>query len=63
MATIAFLGLGNMGGPMARNLIAVGHSLTVFDLVEAACAAVASEGASIAGSAAEAAEVAPESKL
>ncbi len=56
MATIAFLGLGNMGGPMAKNLLAAGHALTVFDLVEAACAAVAAEGASIAASAAEAAE-------
>ena len=56
MATIAFLGLGNMGGPMAKNLLAAGHALTVFDLVEAACAAVAAEGASIAASAFEAAE-------
>jgi 3-hydroxyisobutyrate dehydrogenase len=48
MAAIAFLGLGNMGGPMAKNLLAAGHSLTVFDLVEAACAALAAEGASIA---------------
>ena len=55
MAAIAFLGLGNMGGPMAKNLLAAGHALTVFDLVEAACAAVAAEGASIAASAAEAA--------
>ena len=55
MATIAFLGLGNMGGPMAKNLIAAGHSLTVFDLVEAACAALQAEGASVAASAAEAA--------
>lgn len=55
MATIAFLGLGNMGGPMAKNLIAAGHSLTVFDLVEAACAALAAEGAAVASSAADAA--------
>ena len=56
MATIAFLGLGNMGGPMAKNLLAAGHALTVFDLVEAACAAVAAGGASIAASAFEATE-------
>ena len=56
MAAIAFLGLGNMGGPMAKNLLAAGHDLTVFDLVEAACAALAAEGASVAASAAEAAE-------
>ena len=55
MAAIAFLGLGNMGGPMAKNLLAAGHSLTVFDLVEAACAALEAEGAVIAASAAEAA--------
>ena len=56
MAAIAFLGLGNMGGPMAKNLLAAGHDLTVFDLVEAACGALAAEGASVAASAAEAAE-------
>ena len=56
MAAIAFLGLGNMGGPMAKNLLAAGHDLIVFDLVEAACAALAAEGASVAASAAEAAE-------
>ncbi|QLC74780.1 3-hydroxyisobutyrate dehydrogenase [Pseudomonas sp. LPB0260] len=47
---IGFLGLGNMGGPMALNLLKAGHSLTVFDpfpqavstLVEAGAAAAAS---------------------
>lgn len=34
MTTIGFVGLGNMGGPMARNLIAAGHAVQVFDLVE-----------------------------
>ncbi|GLU37378.1 3-hydroxyisobutyrate dehydrogenase [Pseudomonas sp. NBRC 100443] len=29
---IGFIGLGNMGGPMARNLLKAGHTLTVFDL-------------------------------
>jgi 3-hydroxyisobutyrate dehydrogenase len=29
---IAFIGLGNMGAPMARNLIKAGHSLNLFDL-------------------------------
>ncbi|MBN3735098.1 hypothetical protein G3N98_29815 [Burkholderia sp. Tr-20390] len=28
---IAFIGLGNMGGPMAANLLKAGHALTVFD--------------------------------
>ena len=32
MARIAFIGLGNMGLPMARNLVAVGHDVTGFDL-------------------------------
>lgn len=35
MSTIGFVGLGNMGGPMARNLVAAGHQLKVFDLVQA----------------------------
>jgi 3-hydroxyisobutyrate dehydrogenase len=35
MATIAFIGLGNMGAPMARNLIKAGHALRVFDVVAA----------------------------
>ena len=32
MATIAFLGLGQMGSPMANNLLQKGHSLQVFDV-------------------------------
>lgn len=32
MSKIAFIGLGNMGGPMALNLISSGHELTVYDL-------------------------------
>jgi 3-hydroxyisobutyrate dehydrogenase len=32
MTNIAFIGVGNMGGPMARNLIKAGHSVTAFDL-------------------------------
>ena len=31
---LGFVGLGNMGGPMARNLVAAGHEVKVFDLVE-----------------------------
>ncbi|MGJ7456230.1 3-hydroxyisobutyrate dehydrogenase [Halomonas sp. RA08-2] len=42
---IAFIGLGNMGAPMASNLIKAGHSVTVFDLVESAIQALESEGA------------------
>lgn len=33
MSTVAFLGLGNMGGPMAANLVAGGHLVHGFDLV------------------------------
>ena len=40
MANIAFIGLGNMGGPMAANLVKAGHQVTVFDLVDAAMDAV-----------------------
>ena len=54
MSTIAFIGLGNMGGPMASNLIKNGHQVTVFDLVEASVAALVEEGASAAENAAEA---------
>ena len=35
MANIAFIGLGNMGGPMAANLVKAGHKVTGFDLVAA----------------------------
>jgi len=35
MATLAFIGLGNMGGPMAANLVKAGHRVLGFDLVEA----------------------------
>lgn len=45
MANIGFIGLGNMGGPMARNLIKAGHALRVFDLSEAAVAALVALGA------------------
>ena len=36
MGGIAFLGLGNMGRPMAANLVKAGHAVAGFDLVEAA---------------------------
>jgi 3-hydroxyisobutyrate dehydrogenase len=41
MTTIGFVGLGNMGGPMARNLAAAGHQVKVFDLVPELAAAIA----------------------
>ncbi len=55
MAAVAFIGLGNMGGPMATNLIRAGHDVTVFDLSQAACDQLQDAGASVAESAAEAA--------
>ena len=33
MATIAFIGLGHMGGPMAANLVKAGHEVRGFDIV------------------------------
>ncbi len=51
MSKIAFIGLGNMGGPMAANLIKAGHQLRVFDLAPAAIDAAAAAGAQAASSA------------
>jgi len=56
MARIAFIGLGNMGLPMARNLLKAGHALAGFDLVQANLTQLASEGARAAGSARDAAQ-------
>jgi len=46
MANIAFIGLGNMGGPMAINLVKAGHQVCVFDLSKEAVAHVVEQGAS-----------------
>ncbi|WP_017578889.1 3-hydroxyisobutyrate dehydrogenase [Nocardiopsis valliformis] len=54
MTAIAFVGLGNMGGPMAANLVAAGHDVTGFDLVPEAVEKAAGAGVRVAGSAAEA---------
>mgnify|MGYP001130794897 CR=1 FL=1 len=56
MATIAFIGLGNMGGPMAANLVKAGHEVTVFDLVPAAVEALVAEGAKAAATVEDAAK-------
>ena len=50
MTAIAFIGLGNMGGPMAANLVKAGHRVVAFDLVEASRSQAKSDGAAIAGS-------------
>ncbi|MCT7317973.1 3-hydroxyisobutyrate dehydrogenase [Ralstonia sp. CHL-2022] len=47
---IAFIGLGNMGAPMARNLLKAGHALTVFDLNTQAVGALVEAGAMAAAS-------------
>ncbi len=48
MSTIAFIGLGNMGGPMAENLLKVGHKVQVFDLSADALARLQQCGAVVA---------------
>ncbi len=54
MAKIAFIGLGNMGGPMAANLAKAQHHVVAFDLSDAAVSAAVEKGAHKASSAAEA---------
>ena len=56
MAAIGFVGLGNMGGPMAANLIKAGHKLRVFDLSQPAIAKLVEAGAEAAPSATDAAK-------
>jgi 3-hydroxyisobutyrate dehydrogenase len=48
---IGFIGLGNMGGPMAANLAKAGHEVTGFDMAD-----VSVEGVTMAGSGPEAAK-------
>lgn len=53
MARVAFIGLGNMGLPMARNLMAAGHEIRAFDLSAQALERAVEAGASAASSIAE----------
>lgn len=53
MSRIAFIGLGNMGGPMAANLAKAGHAVRVFDLVPDAIAHAVEAGAVAGTSAAD----------
>ena len=55
MTTIAFIGVGNMGGGMAANLARAGHSVRAFDLSEAAVARAVHHGCTAATSARSAA--------
>lgn len=47
LPTIAFLGLGNMGGPMAANLVGAGYPVLGFDVVPAALETAAAHGVTI----------------
>ncbi|WP_219064319.1 3-hydroxyisobutyrate dehydrogenase [Pseudomonas sp. UMAB-08] len=53
---IAFIGLGNMGAPMARNLIKAGHQLNLFDLNQTVLAELAALGGHISASPKDAAQ-------
>jgi 3-hydroxyisobutyrate dehydrogenase len=54
MAAIAFIGLGNMGGPMAANLVKAGHRVIGYDLVEKLRQEASTTGVAVAVSAREA---------
>jgi 3-hydroxyisobutyrate dehydrogenase len=55
MADIGFIGLGNMGAPMAANLLKAGHRVTGFDIARGPAEKLAAKGGRAAGAAAEAA--------
>jgi 3-hydroxyisobutyrate dehydrogenase len=55
MATIGFIGLGNMGGPMAANLLKAQHRVTGYDVVAAPLAALEEKGGHVAKTSIEAA--------
>jgi len=55
MTTVAFIGLGNMGGPMAANLAKAGFEVRAFDLSDQALDIARQQGCQVAGSALEAA--------
>ena len=56
MAKVGFVGLGNMGGPMAANLVRAGHQVRGFDLSPTSLADAAKAGIAVAASAREAAQ-------
>ncbi len=56
MAKVGFIGLGNMGGPMAQNLMKAGHELTVFDLSSEAVKKATDAGAVAAATSADVAK-------
>lgn len=54
MTTVAFIGLGNMGGPMAANLVKAGFQVRAFDLSTSVLATAKSQGCEVASSAQDA---------
>ena len=52
MSTVAFIGLGNMGNPMAANLVKAGHVVQGFDLVPENLTVASSNGVAIMANAA-----------
>jgi len=54
MGSVAFLGLGHMGAPMALNLVRAGYRVTGFDVVPTALEAARAQGVPVAGSAIDA---------
>jgi 3-hydroxyisobutyrate dehydrogenase-like beta-hydroxyacid dehydrogenase len=50
MSRLAFLGVGLMGAPMARRLLAAGHEVTVWNRTRSKAEALAGDGAAVAGS-------------
>ena len=58
MARIGFIGLGNMGLPMARNLLKAGHAVRGYDVSRAQVDALAASGGQAADSIAAAAAAA-----
>lgn len=61
--TIAFIGLGNMGAPMALNLLKAGHQLVVYDINPASVQALQQAGAQVAASPAQAATLADQAVI
>jgi 3-hydroxyisobutyrate dehydrogenase-like beta-hydroxyacid dehydrogenase len=59
MSECGFIGLGRMGGAMARRLIDAGHRVVAFDVSEAAGETLAAHGASITSSARAVADTVP----
>ena len=47
---VAFIGLGNMGLPMAKNLLAAGESVTAFDVAEGPLGEITRNGGAVAAS-------------